>query len=151
MSTMRELTVVRGACPHDCPDTCAMVIEVVDGQVTGVRGDPDHPYTRGGLCAKVNDFEKHAYHPDRLLYPMRRTGPKGSGEFERVSWDAAIAEICERFTQIRDTYGGEAILPHSYLGNMGILNGLNVMDPFMHRLGASVSERAYCTSCRSAS
>ncbi|HZE66884.1 MAG TPA: molybdopterin-dependent oxidoreductase [Sporichthyaceae bacterium] len=143
-------TTVRGACPHDCPDTCAMVIDVVDGRVTGVRGDAEHPYTRGGLCAKVNDYEKHAYHPDRLLYPMRRTGPKGSGEFTRISWDEAIAEICTRFTDIRETFGGEAILPLSYLGNMGILNGLNVMDPFMHRLGASVCERAFCTSCRSA-
>lgn len=149
-SSNLELTTVRGACPHDCPDTCAMLIDVAGGEVTGVRGDPGHPYTRGGLCAKVNDFEKHAYHPDRLLYPMRRTGPKGAGEFTRISWDAAVAEICERFTDIRDTFGGEAILPHSYLGNMGILNGLNVMDPFMHRLGASVCERAFCTSCRSA-
>src|SRR4051812_9125997 len=78
---------VLGACPHDCPDTCSMVIDVVDGTVTGVRGNPDHPYTRGALCTKVNDYEKHAYHPGRLLYPMRRSGPKGSGEFTRISWN----------------------------------------------------------------
>jgi anaerobic selenocysteine-containing dehydrogenase len=149
MTSQLEITTVHGACPHDCPDTCSMLVDVQGGVVTGVRGNPDHPYTRGGLCTKVNDFEKHTYDSARILHPMRRTGPKGSGQFERISWDAAIAEICARFTEVRDTYGGEAILPQSYLGNMGIVNGLNVMDPFMHRLGASVAERALCSSGRS--
>src|SRR5699024_4479552 len=81
--------VVRGACPHDCPDTCAMLVTVEDGRATRVAGDPDHPFTRGFLCAKVNRYIERTYHPDRLLYPMRRTGPKGSGQFERISWDEA--------------------------------------------------------------
>lgn len=149
MSTQLEITTVRAACPHDCPDTCSMLVSVQDGKVTAVRGNPEHPYTRGGLCTKVNDYEQHTYDPNRVLHPLRRSGPKGSGEFERITWDAAIAEICARFTDIRDTYGGEAILPQSYLGNMGILNGLSVMDPFMHRIGASVAERSLCSSGRS--
>ncbi|OZC63635.1 molybdopterin oxidoreductase [Rhodococcus sp. 15-725-2-2b] len=150
LGVVSDVTTVRGACPHDCPDTCAMLVTVENGVATKVKGDPDHPYTRGGLCTKVNDFEKHAYDPSRVLYPMRRTGPKGSGEFARISWDDAITEICAKFTAVRDEFGGEAIMPHGYLGNMGILNGLNVMDPFMHKLGATVTERSFCTSCRSA-
>jgi anaerobic selenocysteine-containing dehydrogenase len=79
----------------------------VEGETaTGVRGDPDHPFTKGGLCAKVNDYEKRVYHADRVLYPLRRTGPKGSGEFERISWDDAVTEICARFSEIVETYGG---------------------------------------------
>lgn len=140
--------VVRAACAHDCPDTCAILVTVEGETATGVRGDPDHPFTRGGLCAKVNDYEKHVYHPDRVLYPLRRSGPKGSGEFERISWDEAVAEICSRFSSIVEEYGSEAIMPTSYLGNQGILNGLNVMDPFMHRLGATITERTFCTSTR---
>lgn len=140
--------VVRAACAHDCPDTCAILVTVEGETVTGVRGDPDHPFTRGGLCAKVNDYEKHAYHPDRVLYPLRRSGPKGSGRFERISWDEAVTEICSRFSSIVEEYGGEAIMPTSYLGNQGILNGLNVMDPFMHRIGATITERTFCTSTR---
>lgn len=140
--------IVRAACAHDCPDTCAILVTVEGETATGVRGDPDHPFTKGGLCAKVNDYEKRVYHSDRVLYPLRRTGPKGSGEFERLSWDDAVAEICSRFSEIVETYGGEAIMPTSYLGNQGILNGLNVMDPFMHRIGASITERTFCTSTR---
>jgi len=97
---------VRVACPHDCPDTCQVLATVEEGKVTGVRGDPEHPFTRGVLCAKVNDFETRVYDPTRLLHPMRRTGPKGSGEFERISWDEAISEICSRFTAIVAEYGG---------------------------------------------
>jgi anaerobic selenocysteine-containing dehydrogenase len=145
----KEQTIVHAACPHDCPDTCAMLVTVENGEVTKVRGDPDHPFTQGGLCVKVSDYERHAYHPDRLLYPMRRVGPKGEGRFERIEWADAISEICDRFTTLSDEFGAEAIVPYSYLGNMGILNGLNVMDPFMHRLGASVTERTFCSSCRS--
>ncbi|MEV1294973.1 molybdopterin-dependent oxidoreductase [Pseudonocardia sp. NPDC049635] len=148
MEDVSEKRIVRAACAHDCPDTCAILVTVEGDTVTGVRGDPEHPFTRGGLCAKVNDYEKRAYHPDRLLYPLRRTGPKGSGEFERISWDEAVAEICSRFTSIAAEFGGEAIMPTSYLGNQGILNGLTVMDPFMHRLGASITERTFCTSTR---
>lgn len=139
-------TVVRGACPHDCPDTCALLTTVVDGKAVGVRGDPDHPFTRGALCAKVRDYEQRAYHPDRLLYPMRRAGEKGSGQFQRVTWDEALDEIAVRFHRISDEHGAEAILPCSYLGHQGLLNGLHCGDPFFNRLGASVAERTFCNA-----
>jgi anaerobic selenocysteine-containing dehydrogenase len=132
-------TTVRAACPHDCPDTCAMLVTVVDGRATEVRGDPNHPFTRGGLCVKVNNYVDKVYGADRLLYPMRRTGPKGSGRFERISWDDALDEITARFRSAAAEHGPEAIMPVSYLGTEGILNGLNVGDPFFNRLGATIS------------
>ena len=139
-------TTVRSACPHDCPDTCAMLTTVVDGKVTGVRGDPEHPFTRGSLCPKVRDYEQRVYHPDRILYPLQRTGAKGAGEFERISWDAALQTIAQRLRAIIDEYGAQAILPCSYLGQQGLLNGLHCGDPFFNRLGASVAERTFCNA-----
>lgn len=147
-SAINEPLTVLASCHHDCPDTCSILVTVEDGVATGVRGNPEHPFTRGGLCPKVNDYEMRVYHPDRILYPMRRTGPKGSGKFERISWDDAVETICARFKAISEDHGAEAILPTGYLGNQHILNGLNVMDPFMHKLGASVIERTFCTSVR---
>ena len=138
--------MVRGACPHDCPDTCAMLVTVQDGVVTGVKGDPDHPFTAGALCPKVHDFEVRVNSPDRILHPLRRVGAKGEGRFEPVTWDAALDEIAGRFEAIAAEHGSEAILPYSYLGTLGMLNGLAVGDPFFHRLGASVSERTFCDS-----
>ncbi len=142
----KELKVVRGACPHDCPDTCAMLYHVRDGKLVDVQGDPDHPMTRGGLCVKLKNFPAHHYQADRLLYPMRRTGPKGSGQFERISWDDALAEIKARWTEIIDEYGPQAIMPHAYLGHQGVLNGLTSGDAFFNRLGSSVAEKTYCES-----
>lgn len=144
--TDQKPTVVRGACAHDCPDTCAMLVTVENGMATKVRGDPDHPFTRGGLCVKVNDYTTHTYHPGRVLHPLRRVGPKGGGTFEPISWDEALDEIAGRFQGIIDEFGGQAILPYSYLGTEGIINGLSVGDPFFHRLGATVSERTFCDS-----
>ncbi|HEX6358639.1 molybdopterin-dependent oxidoreductase [Actinophytocola sp.] len=138
--------VVRGACPHDCPDTCALTITVQDGRAVSVTGDHEHPFTRGGLCVKVDNYLDRVYSPDRVLFPMRRTGPKGSGRFERISWDAALDEISKRFRSISAEYGPEAIMPVSYLGTQGILNGLNVGDPFFAKLGATIAERTYCDS-----
>src|SRR3982074_3280371 len=92
--------IVRGACPHDCPDTCSMLITVEDGRAVAVRGNPDHPFTRGGLCVKVNNSTDRVYSPNRVLYPLRRTGPKGSKQFERISWELALEEISSRFKQI---------------------------------------------------
>jgi len=140
------LSIVRAACPHDCPDTCAMLVTVEDGRATEVRGDPDHPFTRGGLCVKVNNYVDKVYNPDRVLHPMRRNGPKGSGRFERISWDAALDEIADRFQAAIAEHGPTSIMPVSYLGTEGILNGLNVGDPFFNRLGATISERTYCDS-----
>jgi len=146
MSLTDDVRTVRGACPHDCPDTCAMLVTVENGKATKVRGDPDHPFTQGGLCVKVNDYTNHTYSPNRVLYPLRRVGRKGEGQFERISWDEALDEIATRFRAIINEYGGQAILPYSYLGTEGILNGLTVGDPFFHRLGATVSERTFCDS-----
>jgi len=144
---MTQETVTKlGACPHDCPDTCAMIYTVQDGRLTDVKGNPDHPMTRGALCAKLNNFDQHHYNPDRILYPMRRTGPKGSGTFERISWDAALAEIHTRWTAVIETHGREAILPYNYLGNEGIVQGLTVGDAFFNRLGATVAEKTFCGS-----
>jgi anaerobic selenocysteine-containing dehydrogenase len=142
----KDLKIVRGACPHDCPDTCAMLYHVVDGKLVDVQGDPDHPMTRGGLCVKLKNFPEHHYQDDRLMYPMRRTGPKGSGQFERMSWTDALAEIKTRWTQIIDEYGSQAIMPHAYLGHQGVLNGLTSGDAFFNRLGSSVAEKTYCES-----
>ncbi len=143
--------MVLSACPHDCPDTCAMITTVRDGVAIGVRGNPDHPFTRGGLCVKVNEYEQRVYSPGRVLTPLRRTGPKGAGSFEPISWDSALAEIKARWTGIiaetgAAKSGASSILPYSYLGTQGTLNGLSVGDAFFNKLGATVSERTFCDS-----
>lgn len=143
MSAVMKTTAF-GGCPHDCPDTCAMIFEVENGKLTGVRGNPDHPMTRGGLCVKLKDYEKRHYHPDRLLYPMKRVGPKGSKQFQRISWDEALDTIVDRWQAIIAEHGPHAILPASYLGNQGLVHGLNGGDAFFNRLGATVCERTYC-------
>ncbi|QUP54737.1 molybdopterin-dependent oxidoreductase [Ralstonia syzygii] len=139
-------TTIIGACPHDCPDTCSILTTVENGKAIAVRGNPDHPFTRGRLCVKVNNYQDRVYSDQRVLYPMRRTGPKGSGQFERISWDDALAEIAERWKSILADDGAQAILPYSYLGTQGIINGLNVGDPLFNKLGATVCERTFCDS-----
>jgi anaerobic selenocysteine-containing dehydrogenase len=141
-----ETKVVRGACPQDCPDTCAFLYHVEDGRLVDVTGDPEHPMTRGGLCVKLKDYAEHHYHPERLLHPMKRVGPKGSGKFEQISYDDALAEIKTRWTDIIDKYGSQAIFNHCYLGNQGTLNGLTSGDAFFNRLGATIGEKCYCES-----
>jgi anaerobic selenocysteine-containing dehydrogenase len=139
--------VVHAACPHDCPDGCAVLITVEDGRATKIQGDPEHPITRGFLCAKVAKYLDRVYSPDRVLYPMRRTAPKGThgdGSFERISWDSAFNEIVTRLTRISTEYGPEAILPYSYGGNIAILNGASMDMRFFHRLGASQLHRSIC-------
>jgi len=121
-----------------------MIYEVEGEKLVGVKGNPVHPMTRGGLCVKLKDYEKRHYHPDRLLYPLRRSGPKGSKQFERISWDEAIDEITERWTNIIATDGPHAIMPNSYLGNQGLVHGLNGGDAFFNRMGATVCERTFC-------
>lgn len=149
MDSDRDVKIVRGACPHDCPDTCAFLYSVEDGKLIDVRGDPDHPMTQGGLCVKLKDSVGHHYDPNRLLYPMRRSGPKGSGEFKRISWDEAFTEIKTRWTEITGKYGTQAIMPHAYLGHQGTLNGLTSGDAFFNRLGSTVAEKTYCESSSS--
>ena len=133
-----------GGCPHDCPDTCSMVFHVKDEKLIAVKGNADHPMTRGGLCVKLNDFEKRHYHPDRLLYPMKRVGPKGTKQFERISWDEALDTIVDKWQAIIKEHGPQAIMPNSYLGNQGLVHGLNGGDAFFARLGATVTERTFC-------
>src|SRR5262245_52316636 len=135
----RELTTVKAVCPHDCPDTCGMVVTVnPDGRAIELRGDRDHPFTHGFLCQKVANYLDRVYHPDRLLHPLRRAGRKGAGKFERVSWEAAIREIASRFKEIAGSeHGPQAILPYSYAGTMGKLMYGSLDRRFFHRLGAS--------------
>ncbi|HET7637349.1 MAG TPA: molybdopterin-dependent oxidoreductase, partial [Ktedonobacteraceae bacterium] len=134
----KNLRVVYGACPHDCPDCCALETHVDEqGCAVQVRGRADHPVTRGWLCAKVNNYLERVYHPERLLHPLRRVGPKGSGAFERISWDEAITEITQRWRDIIVRHGAQSILPYSYAGTLGLVNGAVTDNRFWHRLGAS--------------
>ncbi len=139
-----EPLTVLGACAQDCPDSCSMVVTVDDGVATDIRGSKAMPFTNGGLCVKVDNYLDKVYSPDRVLYPLKRVGPKGSGEFERISWDEAIATIASKFTSISEEFGPEAIMPCNYLGTQGITQGLNVGDAFFNKLGATVAERTYC-------
>ena len=133
-----------GACHHDCPDTCAWEVTVVDGVATRLRGSASHPVTRGTLCPKVNRFLDRVYHPDRVLTPLRRTGPKGSGEFEPVSWDDAVAEIARRMRGLVDAGRAESILQFSFAGTQGVVQmGLGI-DRFFDALGASDIHRELC-------
>ncbi len=133
-----------GGCPHDCPDTCSMVFTVKDKKLISVHGNPDHPITQGGLCVKLKDYEKRHYHPDRLLYPMKRMGPKGSKQFERITWSEALNTITTKWKKIIAEEGSQAIMPNSYLGNQGLVHGMNGGDAFFARMGATVTERTFC-------
>ena len=133
-----------GACPHDCPDTCAMLYELKDDKLARVSGNPDHPMTRGGLCVKLKNYEERHYHPDRLLYPHKRVGKKGKKEFERISWDEALKTITDKWKSIINEHGPQAIIPYSYLGNQGLVHGLNGGDSFFNKMGATVCERTFC-------
>src|SRR6478752_2621805 len=136
---------VRGACPHDCPDTCALVTTVRDGIAIKVQGNPAHRPTDGVLCTKVSRYAERSYHPERLLQPLKRVGPKGSGRFEAVSWDDALTDIAARLGEIagRDP---QAILPYSYCGTMGLVQGEGMAARFFNRLGASLLDRTICAS-----
>jgi molybdopterin guanine dinucleotide-containing S/N-oxide reductase-like protein len=141
--------VVHAACPHDCPDACGTLITVEDGRATRIQGDPAHPITQGFLCAKVAKYLDRVYSPDRVLYPMRRIAAKGAGgpeAFRRISWDDALNEVTERLKQISGEFGPEAILPYSYGGNLGVLNGGSMDMRFFHRLGASQLLRTICAA-----
>jgi anaerobic selenocysteine-containing dehydrogenase len=166
--------VVHAACPHDCPDACGVLITVEDGRATKIQGDPGHPVTRGFLCGKVAKYLDRVYSPDRVLYPMRRVAAKGgagkqrsfapgqpgaavptqtsspqedpSQTWQRISWDEALDEIALRFRSIIAEFGSEAILPYSYGGTLGALNGASMDRRFFGRLGASQLERAICSA-----
>ncbi|MWL88527.1 molybdopterin-dependent oxidoreductase [Cupriavidus sp. SW-Y-13] len=137
--------IVRAACPHDCPDTCALLVTVEDGRAIKVAGDPDHPGTQGVLCTKVSRYTERTYHPNRVLTPLRRVGRKGEGKFESVSWDEALDEIAARLSAIA-ARNPEAIVPYSYAGTMGLVQGESMAARFFHKLGASLLDRTICAS-----
>ena len=129
-----------------CPDCCSLVLTVEDGHATRLRGNPEHPVTRGFLCGKVAQYLEREYHPERLLYPQRRAGPKGAGRFERIAWDEALETIAQRLRAVVDEFGPEAILPYSYGGTLGYLNFGGMDRRFFHRLGASRLDRTICST-----
>lgn len=141
---------VKGACGHDCPDTCGWVVTVEQGRATALVGDRDHPFTRGTLCAKVNHYLDRVYHPERVLHPLRRVGPKGSGQFERVSWDEALADIAARWQAIIAEHGAEAILPYSSAGVQGLVQQASLDMRLFGALGASRLDRNICGAVASA-
>jgi anaerobic selenocysteine-containing dehydrogenase len=139
--------VIRGACPHDCPDTCATLTTVEDGRATRIQGDPEHPFTQGFLCTKVNRYLERTYHADRVLAPLKRVGPKGSGTFVETSWDEALDAIATKLNAIRHSSDGpQAILPYSYAGTMGLLQSEGMDRRFFHVLGASQLDRTICAT-----
>jgi anaerobic selenocysteine-containing dehydrogenase len=142
-------TVVKGACPHDCPDTCALEVHVRDGIAIKVTGSSAHAPTAGVLCTKVARYTERTYHPDRLLYPMRRIGKKGEGRFERIGWEEAIAAIAGRLAPIAAD-NPERILPYSYAGTMGLVQGESMSMRFFHKLGASFLDRTICAAAGTA-
>jgi anaerobic selenocysteine-containing dehydrogenase len=145
LESFRETRVVRGACPHDCPDTCSMLTTVVEGRVESVRGDPDHPVTRGFLCAKVNRYPERTESPHRVLHPLIRTGPKASGEFREASWNEALDLIARRLGEAVAAHGPQSVLPYSYSGTLGLVQSASLDRRFFHALGASLLDRTICS------
>jgi anaerobic selenocysteine-containing dehydrogenase len=143
------VTIVKGGCPHDCPDTCALDIHVKDGVALKVTGSAAHAPTAGVLCTKVARYTERTYHRDRLLYPLRRIGRKGEGRFERIGWDEAIKAIADRLAPIA-AQDAERILPYSYAGTMGLVQGESMAQRFFHKLGASLLDRTICAAAGSA-
>jgi anaerobic selenocysteine-containing dehydrogenase len=145
LSASGPTSQILGACPHDCPDTCSLLTTVQNGIAIKVQGNPAHPQTAGSLCTKVSRYPERTYHPERILHPLKRVGPKGSGQFERVSWDAALNDIATRLQAIaaRDP---QAILPYSYAGTMGLVQGESIAARFFNTLGASLLERTICAA-----
>ncbi|RZL86601.1 MAG: molybdopterin oxidoreductase family protein, partial [Variovorax sp.] len=136
-------TTVLGACPHDCPDTCALVTTVQAGRAIKLQGNPNHPHTAGVLCTKVSRYIERNDHAERLTTPLRRVGPKGAGRFEPVSWEIALDEIAARLKAQKHS---ETILPYSYAGTMGLVQGESMDRRFFHKLGASLLDRTICST-----
>jgi anaerobic selenocysteine-containing dehydrogenase len=145
VSLVKASHQVLGACPHDCPDTCSLLTTVEDGIAVKVQGNPDHRHTHGVLCTKVSRYTERTYHPERVLHPQRRNGLKGSGQFERVSWDEALADIANKLKAIA-AREPQAIVPYSYAGTMGLVQGEGMAARFFNRMGASLLDRTICSS-----
>ncbi|WP_425355472.1 molybdopterin-containing oxidoreductase family protein [Saccharibacillus sacchari] len=144
--TERPSGVFPAVCPLDCPDTCGLLLHKEEGKIVKVTGNPHHPATKGAICNKVRHMAEKVYHPDRLLYPMKRSGPKGSGRFMRISWAEALTEIAEKFQSLSAEHGAESILPYSFYGNMGVLNAEGMDRRFFGKLGASKLAYTICNS-----
>jgi anaerobic selenocysteine-containing dehydrogenase len=144
-TVLEKNAVVRGLCPHDCPDTCALLTTVENGRAVKVQGNPDHKHTQGVLCTKVSRYTERTYSPERLMFPLKRSGPKGSGQFVRVTWEEAIADIAAKLKVVAADQP-EAILPYSYAGTMGWVQGEAMASRFFHKLGASLLDRTICAS-----
>ena len=144
-TVLEKNAVVRGLCPHDCPDTCALLTTVENGRAVKVQGNPDHKHTQGVLCTKVSRYTERTYSPERLMFPLKRSGPKGSGQFVRVTWEEAIADIAAKLKVVAADQA-EAILPYSYAGTMGWVQGEAMASRFFHKLGASLLDRTICAS-----
>lgn len=142
--------VFPAVCPLDCPDTCGLLLHKEDGKIVKVTGNPDHPITQGAICNKVRNMTERIYHKERILFPLKRTGPKGSGEFARISWEEAVREITSRYQGLIAEYGSESILPYSFYGNMGILSVDGMDRRFFNALGASRLDQAICNSAGNA-
>ncbi len=140
------ISTVKTACPHDCPDTCSMIAFVEDGKLIRVAGNPENPFTRGNLCRKVAHYEERVYSPDRILTPLLRSGKKGEGKFEAISWNQAVYLISDRWKQIIQENGPEAILPYSYAGTMGVVNMSACDGRLWNRMGASQLKRTICSA-----
>ncbi len=138
--------ILHSVCALDCPDACGLLVHIEDGRATRLRGDPDHPVTRGFLCGKVAQYLEREYSPDRLLFPQKRIGAKGEGRFTRISWDEALTTIARRLAATAEEHGPESILPYSYAGTMGLLNNAGMDRRFFHRLGASRLDRTICSA-----
>ncbi len=144
----KKASFARSVCPLDCPDCCSLRVKLEDGRIVAVDGNPDHPVTRGAICNKVRNMPDRVYHPDRLMYPMRRIGAKGTADpaaFERISWEEAYEEIAGRMRAAIAEFGPEAVMPYSFYGNMGMLNAEGMDRRFFHRLGATRLDRTICS------
>ncbi|WP_168122620.1 molybdopterin oxidoreductase family protein [Paenibacillus sp. HB172176] len=150
MTKFQTNGVVPSVCPFDCPDTCGLHVTLKDGMVTSVTGDPHHPVTKGAICNKVRKLPERVHHKERILTPLRRTGPKGTLAFEPISWEEAYDELTANMRMIIEQHGAEAILPYSFYGNMGILNAEGMDRRFFHRLGASRLDRTICNAAGAA-
>jgi anaerobic selenocysteine-containing dehydrogenase len=138
------LTIIHGACGHDCPDTCSWKVEVRNGRAERLYGDPDHPFTRGTLCGKVNHYLERVYHPDRVLYPLKRVGEKGEGKFVRTTWDEALSSIATRWKAIIHESGSEAIMPYSSAGNQGLIQSASLDHRLFGLMGFTRLDRSLC-------
>ncbi|UZJ80912.1 molybdopterin oxidoreductase family protein [Fictibacillus sp. KU28468] len=147
MSTFKKQQngIFPSVCPLDCPDQCGLLLHKTDGKITRVQGDPNHPVTKGNICNKVRNMPERIYDSKRLTTPLKRTGPKGSGQFEPITWDEAIESIASKWKNLIASAGPESILPYSFYGNMGILSAEGMDRRFFHRLGASRLDQTICS------